>query len=79
VPFEATEEVKAIRVSPDELARRVMRHLARREAPPKYRGYVQPLWVAVQELTGFGSTYSCAICVQYGYDPTLRVKGKSRL
>lgn len=36
-----------------------------------------PLWSVVSDLTGHGSSYSCEICKQLGFDPH-QVLGKQR-
>jgi hypothetical protein len=40
--------------------------------PRSFRG--SPLWYLVSQIFGLGSTSSCELCVQYGFDPCEKLK-----
>lgn len=60
-------------ITSDELVVRAMRNMRATRS-----GSDQPLWVAVMDVFGLGSTYACELCRKYGRDPDEMIKPRSR-
>lgn len=65
-----TLEAIAAKLEPNKIVESFLLTLRKRKPFPKSCAQEpEPLWARVKKATGYGSTYSSAICMKYQLDP----------